>query len=62
MTGSPPGALLALDSLMRSAERRTGPFLTIPVSLPRLDLQDLSPEEVTAMLADFDEAIVRHRP
>ncbi len=55
-------ALLALDNLMRAAERRNGPFLTIPISLPRLDLQNLSPEEAAAILGDFDEAIVRHRP
>jgi protein associated with RNAse G/E len=55
------GALLALDGLMRAAERQSGPFLTVPLTLPRLDLQDLSPEEVSAILDDFDEAIVRHR-
>ena len=54
------GALLALDGLIRSAERRTGALLTIPLALPRLDLHLLSPAEVHAILADFDEAIVRH--
>ncbi len=54
------GALLALDGLIRSAERRTGALLTIPLSLPRLDLHLLSPEEASAILADFDEAPVRH--
>src|SRR5215813_491805 len=37
------GALLALDGLIRSAERRNGPFMTIPLALPRLDLETLSP-------------------
>ena len=55
------GALLALDGLIRSAERRTGVLLTVPFSLPRLDLHLLSAEEVNTLLADFDEAAVRHR-
>ncbi len=53
-------ALLALDGLIRAAERHNGPFLTIPLALPRLDLETLSPEELHAILDDFDEAIVRH--
>jgi len=55
------GALLALDGLIRAAQRRNGPFLTVPLTLPRLDLQDLSPEEVSALLDEFDETIVRKR-
>jgi protein associated with RNAse G/E len=54
------GALLALDGLIRSAERRNGPFMTIPLALPRVDLETLSPEELHTILGDFDEAIVRH--
>lgn len=56
------GALLALDGLIRSAERRNGPFMTIPLALPRVDLETLSTEEVHAILDDFDEAIVRPHP
>ncbi len=54
------GALLALDGLIRSADRHNGPFLTIPLALPRVDLEKLSPEEIHAILDDFDEAIARH--
>ncbi len=56
------GALLALDGLIRSAERRNGPFMTIPLALPRVDLETLSTDEVHAILDDFDEAIVRPHP
>jgi hypothetical protein len=34
--------------------------MTIPLVLPRLDLETLSQEEIHAILDDFDEAIVRH--
>ncbi len=54
------GALLALDGLIRSVERRNGPFMIIPLALPRLDLETLSPQELSAILDDFDEAIARH--
>lgn len=53
------GALMALDGLMRSVERRAGPFLSFPLALPRLDLHLLTAEEVTALLDDSDEAIMR---
>jgi protein associated with RNAse G/E len=56
------GALLALDGLIRAVERRNGPFMTIPLALPRLDLQTLTPEEIHTILDDFDEVIVRHQP
>ncbi|HLV97781.1 MAG TPA: DUF402 domain-containing protein [Ktedonobacterales bacterium] len=54
------GALLALDGLIRSANRRNGPFVTIPLVLPRVDLEKLSQEEIHTILDDFDEAIARH--
>jgi protein associated with RNAse G/E len=52
-------ALMALDGLIRSLERRGGPFLSIPFALPRLDLHLLSTEAVAALLNEGDDAIVR---
>jgi hypothetical protein len=34
--------------------------MTIPLTLPRVDLEKLSQEELHAILDDFDEAIARH--
>jgi protein associated with RNAse G/E len=53
------GALMALDSLIRSVERRAGPFLSFPPVLPRLDLHLLPPEEVAALLGESGETLVR---
>lgn len=53
------GALMALDGLIRSVERHAAPFQSFPLSLPRLDLHLLTAEEVTALLDDGNEAMVR---
>jgi protein associated with RNAse G/E len=53
------GALTALDGLLHAAEQRGGPFLSLPLTLPRQDYHLLSIIEAAALLGNDDEAFAR---